>query len=250
MAKNYNYDNDEAINEQLYSMATSPFASAPSYGQAGYIPSTPTLFQQEGITKWLQSSKEIKKEIELKLRGVEYNRHEKRFEQIRPAIISEYGISLIMTTLDFHINKTVTLSKFTEDNVKIMCMNIMIALISALQQFWVKFGLYKESLPKSSSLPGMNIIILQNDTIMITKDHTVLRQIIPTFDHAKYNLILANLNDIIYATMMRAENGGERNFLTKITTEQIQSIKRDSIDQRQDGGMFSKLTGFPGLFKK
>ncbi len=213
-----------------------------------YVPPQTPLIAQEGITKWLQNPKEIIRDIGLKLRGLEYNKKTKAYEQVRDPLLSEHGIKLILSTLDFHINRTVTLSNLDETMVNKMALTITIAMANHLQQDWVKAGLQKEELPVYTKERGVKTIILKNNIIIITHNHKVVRKIIPNFDLARYKLIVKNIDDILFSNLSRAKDGGERRFLTKITTEHVQSIKRDTPEK--EGGIMSKALGMPAsLFK-
>lgn len=215
----------------------------------GYVPSNQPLISQEGITKWLQNPKEIIRDIGLKLRGLEYNKQTKSYEKIREPLLLEHGIKSILSTLDFHINRTITLSNLEDITINRMAFDIIIALAATLQQDWVRCGLIKEKLPYYMDDKETNTIFLPNNHIVFTRKNKVIKILIPSFDVARYKLILKNLDNIIYSNLRRAKDGGERNFLTKITTEQIQSIKRDAPEQ-SGGGAMSKLLGVPPLFKK
>lgn len=216
----------------------------------GYVPTQGALIQQEGLTKWLQNPKEILKEIAMKLKGLEYNRQTKSYIRLHNQLLSDEGIEIILATLNFHINKTITLSNIDELMINFMALEIHGALASSLHQNWVRAGLLKEPLPPISKDKDVKIVYLPNNYIILSRKNRILQVIIPRFNSSLYKVILSNLDHIIYANLRRAKDGGERNFLTKITTEQVQSIRREDDGSKQDGGMLNKFLGVPSLFKK
>lgn len=217
---------------------------------SSYIPTTSSaLIQQEGVTKWLQNPKEIIREITIKLKGLEYDKTSKRYVKVHNQLLTDEGIEIIIATLNFHINKTITLSNIDEKMVNDMALEIHIALASALHQNWVRAGLIKEPLPSIAHDDKTIIVYLQNNHIILARDGKIIKTIVPRFNSSLYKVILNNLDHIIYANLRRAKDGGERNFLKTITTEQIQQVKRDDM-QQPGGGLMNKFLGVPSLFKK
>ena len=230
--------------------AVDPYNQIPIAQTAGYVPTGQTLMSQEGITKWLQNPKEIIKEITLKLQGREFNKETKSYQQVRPPLLSEEGVKIVVASLDFHINRVVTLSNFDEHMINIMSYEAIIAIANSLQQNWVKSGIIRDPLPDYSLHVEVGTVYLPNNHIAFTRNGKVINIMQPRFDSSLFKLVVDNVDHIIYANLRRAEGGKERKFLTMITQESIQKIERDGGSEQKEGGIGSKIFGFPSLFGK
>ncbi len=235
--------------DQYGGLAGDPYNQGPI--GSGYIPTGQPLIGQEGLTKWLQNPKEIIKEVIHKLQGLQYDKATKSYLQVRPPLLEEEGIRIIAASLDFHINRVITLSDFEEEMVNMMSYEIIIAIANSLQQNWVKAGIFRDPLPKISKMPGVKIVYLPVNLIAFVKGTKVISILEPRFDSSLYKIIIDNVDHIIFANISRAKGGKERRFLTMITQESIQKIEREGGAGQSDG-MMSKIMGGISLnpFKK
>lgn len=116
---------------------------------------------------------DILEELEMNLKGFDYDSNEGKYIAKRERIINDKGLSIIMTLLKMELNKTKILSYYEDEDVRIRCQEFEYHLVDILA------AKYKEW--------DIDINFL--------------------------SAVRAMLGNSVYSAYMRALKGGERNFL-------------------------------------
>ena len=143
------------------------------------------------LLKWQLDPREVIDEIEHKLRGEIFVNREKGYQQLREPLVNEMGINTLMVVVEAMISKMITLSNFDEKEINLLMLDFTNNIIDMLYVNYVYWGINK------SHLRTIRIIICNP----------------------------------VHATLKRALNGGEREFL-KTTERRIESYSERPTDKK------------------
>ncbi len=149
------------------------------------------------LIKWQLSNEDTIDQLENDIRGIIWDPMLKKYICVRDPLMNDRGISAVISLLKPITSKTVILSNLPEQQIFTMSKHFSFRLTKLLAKRHCEFGIDKHMLTPIADM----------------------------------------LEDVYFATLMRAKDGGEREFLSK-AVERKEIISNDGERKRGIGNLF------------